>query len=161
MFDLINGLPVHTLVVHAVVVLLPLGALGAIALAVRPRWRHAYGPLVLAALALATVLLPVATSSGEALEERVGSPGEHAELGDSLIWFTIPVLLLVAAMVWFDRRPDKRPSLNVLRGVGVVAVIAALAMTVQVVRVGDSGARAAWSSRVGSSSASTGDGDGD
>ncbi|QNN54122.1 DUF2231 domain-containing protein [Nocardioides mesophilus] len=161
MFDLINGLPVHTLVVHAVVVLLPLGALGAIALAVRPRWRHTYGPLVLAALALATVLLPVATSSGEALEERVGSPGEHAELGDSLIWFTIPVLLLVAAMVWFDRRPDKRPSLNVLRGVGVVAVIAALAMTVQVVRVGDSGARAAWSSRVGSSSASTGDGDGD
>ena len=36
MFDLINGLPVHTLVVHAVVVLVPLTALGTIALAVRP-----------------------------------------------------------------------------------------------------------------------------
>ena len=36
MFDLINGLPVHPLVVHAVVVLLPLAVIGTIAIAVSP-----------------------------------------------------------------------------------------------------------------------------
>jgi len=108
-FDLINGLPVHALVVHAVVVLLPLGALGTIAIAVRPGWRHTYGPLVVAVTAAATVLLPVATSSGEALEERVGNPGEHAELGDQLIWFALPMLVLALVLVILDRR-GSRPT---------------------------------------------------
>ncbi len=155
MFDLVNGLPVHVLVVHAVVVLLPLGAVGAIALAVRRSWVRPYGLLVLADLALATVLLPVATSSGEALEERVGSPGEHAELGDALIWFTIPALVLVAALVWFDRRRTQEPSFTAVRAVSALTVVAALAMTVQVIRVGDSGARAAWDDKVANTVANT------
>jgi len=75
MFDLINGLPIHPLVVHAVVVLLPLAILGTVAIAVRPAWRTAYGPLVLGCAAVATALIPVATSSGEALEKHVGDPG--------------------------------------------------------------------------------------
>ena len=81
MFDLINGLPLHPLVVHAVVVLLPLAVLGTIAIAVRPAWRLSYGPLVVAIAAVATVLIPVSTSSGEALEKRVGDPGNHAAAG--------------------------------------------------------------------------------
>ncbi len=52
MFDLINGIPVHPLVVHAVVVLLPLALLGTIAIAVKPAWRRPYGPLVVAAVAV-------------------------------------------------------------------------------------------------------------
>ena len=75
MFDLINGLPVHPLVVHAVVVLLPLAVLGTIAIAVTTGLAPPLRPLVVAAAAVATVLVPVATSSGEALEERVGDPG--------------------------------------------------------------------------------------
>ena len=47
MFDTIDGLPVHALVVHAVVVLLPLALLGTIAIAVRPAWRARFGPLPL------------------------------------------------------------------------------------------------------------------
>src|SRR6476469_7636769 len=104
MFDLVNGLPIHPLVVHAVVVLLPLATLGTIAIAVRPAWRRTYGLLVVACAAVATVLIPVATSSGEALEKHVGDPGQHAELGDQLIWFAIPMLVLAAALWWLDRR---------------------------------------------------------
>ena len=104
MFDLIDGLPVHPLVVHAVVVLLPLACIGTVAIAVRPAWRARYGVLVVACAAVATVLLPVATSSGEALEKRVGDPGQHAELGDQLIWFALPLLVLSATLVWIDRR---------------------------------------------------------
>ena len=155
MFDLVNGLPVHPLVVHAVVVLLPLATLGTIAIAVRPAWRRAYGPLVVACAAVATVLIPVATSSGEALEKHVGDPGRHAELGDQLIWFAIPMLVLAAALWWLDRRAvaaagssTGSSGTGVVRVVAVLAVVAALATTVQVYRVGDSGARAAWGDQV-------------
>ncbi|CAB4686853.1 MAG: hypothetical protein F2667_00900 [Actinobacteria bacterium] len=161
MFDLINGIPVHPLVVHAVVVLLPLAVLGTIAIALRPRWRVTYGPLVVGAAAIATVLVPVATSSGEELEKRVGDPGEHAELGEQLLFFAIALLVLSAALVWLAWRasrattatpdpttgpttgptPGPTTLINVVAG---LAVIAAVACAVQVYRVGDSGARAAW-----------------
>lgn len=166
MFDLFNGLPVHALVVHGVVVLLPLACLGTIAIAVRPSWRHTYGVLVVACAAVATALIPVATSSGEALEHRVGHPGDHAEMGDQLIWFALPLLALSLALVWLDRRRapvsadgSGTPTPTVAgastsratRVVAVLALVAALATTVQVYRVGDSGARAAWGDRVESS----------
>lgn len=167
MFDLINGLPVHTLVVHAVVVLVPLTALGTIAIVARPRWRRVYGPLVVAAGVLSAILVPVATSSGEALEARVGNPGEHAELGDQLIWFVLPLVVLAAALVWMDRRgtPSGRTATRgasspaALKVVAALAVVAAVATSVQVYRVGDSGARAAWGSQVQASSTGSGDGD--
>lgn len=152
MFDTFNGLPVHPLVVHAIVVLLPLSVLGTILIAVRPRWRTRYGFLVVAAAAVATVLLPVATSSGEYLEKKVGDPGEHADLGDQLIWFALPLLVLVAALVllqWRTERADPpaegtATTSTMLTVVAVLAVIAAVACGIQVYRVGDSGARAAW-----------------
>jgi hypothetical protein len=83
------------------------------------------------------------------LEHQVGNPGEHAELGDQLIWFAIPLLVLSAAVVLLDRRSG-RPASSGSRGrhlltvVSVLAVVAAVATGVQVYRVGDSGARAAW-----------------
>ena len=157
MFDLVNGLPVHPLVVHAVVVLLPLACLGTIAIAVRPVWRERYGVLVVACAAIATALIPVATSSSEALEERVGGPGAHAEMGDTLLWFAFPVLVLAAALVWIDRRrrtghdSSRFEGPRVVRVVAAVALVAAVTASVQVYRVGDSGARAAWGARVASS----------
>ena len=165
MFDLVNGLPVHPLVVHAVVVLLPLSIIGTIAIAVRPSWRVRYGKLVVATSLVATILVPVASSSGEALQKRVGNPGEHAELGDQLIWFALPVLVLGAVLVWMAHRhsradggmdagdgtsagPGGRVGHRAVTAVAALAVVAALAAGVQVYRVGDSGARAAWGDQV-------------
>lgn len=195
MFDLINGIPLHPLVVHAVVVLLPLAVVGAIVIAAIPRWRAKYGLLVVAFAVIATVLLPVATSSGESLEKRVGDPGNHARLGDQLIWFTIPLLVLIVALVLLDRRDDRRAratdassdtsSTHCARGsstsdgkstsmtrrnrskgstvttvVAMLAVVAALVAGVQVYRVGDSGARAAWGERSGVAAPDNGSGRG-
>lgn len=155
MFDLVNGLPVHPLVVHAVVVLLPLACLGTLAIAVRPAWRERFGVLVVGCAAVATVLIPVATSSGEALEKRVGDPGVHAELGDQLIWFAIPLLVLSLALVVLDRRQRRaaeptgeRRTPVLTRAVAVLALVAAVAASVQVYRVGDSGAKAVWGDQV-------------
>jgi uncharacterized membrane protein len=147
MVDLINGVPLHPLVVHAVVVLLPLAVLGTLAIVARPAWRLRYGPLVVAAAAVSTALIPVATSSGEALERRVGDPGVHAQLGDQLIWFAVPLLVTSAAVVllaWRQERGRSAGSAGLRQVVAGVAVVAALASAVQVYRVGDSGARAAW-----------------
>lgn len=145
MFNVINGLPVHPLVVHAVVVLLPLAILGTVALVLRPAWRRSYGPLLVGCSLVATVLIPIATSSGEELERHVGDPGQHARLGDQLIWFALPLLLLDIVLVVLDRRGRTG---NPMRVVGVLAVVAAVAAGVQVYRVGDSGARAAWAGQV-------------
>lgn len=159
MFDLVNGLPVHVLVVHGVVVMLPLAVLGTLAIALRPAWRLRYGWLVVVAAAVATVLIPIATSSGEALVKRVGNPGEHAALGDTLIWFAVPLLVLSVALVLLERRtasgkssfgPEALPMV-----VAGLAVVVGLASVVQVYRVGDSGARAAWADQLSSSSSSS------
>lgn len=158
MFDQFNGLPVHPLVVHAVVVLLPLAAVGTWAIALVPRWRPRYGPLVAASALLSVALIPVATSSGEELAHRVGEPEAHEELGESLLWFAVPLLVLVVALVWLSRRqarsqatsepsdPTGSRASRLVTAVAVLAALAGLAASVQVYRVGDSGAEATWGS---------------
>lgn len=161
MFDTINGLPVHPLVVHAVVVLLPCAVVGAFAIVLRPALRERFGVLVVLVAGLATLTIPIATSSGEALQRRVGNPGEHAELGDQLIWFALPLFVLLAVYVWVNRvahrsdgpvegrRAGLVRKLAGGRGATVLAgltLVAAATSGVQVYRVGDSGARAAWGS---------------
>ena len=70
LFDTVTGLPVHPLVVHAVVVLGPLAALLAVTYVVVPRWRVGLRwPLVLLSVVAAASAF-VAEQSGEALEER-------------------------------------------------------------------------------------------
>ncbi|MGO4257354.1 DUF2231 domain-containing protein [Marmoricola sp. RAF53] len=164
MFDTLDGLPVHTLVVHAVVVLLPLGVLGTIAIAVHPAWRRTHGRLVVGVLAVATALVPVAVLSGAEFKKRVGDPGHHDQLGRMLIWFALPVLVLAVILVVLDRRdradggeeasswaasPSPRTTSTGTASTGTtvvaaLAVVAAVACGVQVYRVGESGARAAW-----------------
>ena len=78
----VAGLPLHPLVVHAVVVLLPLAAVGTLAAAARPAWRRVLAiPTLLVALAGA-VAVPLASSSGWQLRRTMGggSPlvAEHA-----------------------------------------------------------------------------------
>ncbi|MEV0267887.1 DUF2231 domain-containing protein [Hamadaea sp. NPDC050747] len=152
--ETINGLPLHPLVVHAVVVLLPLAALGVIALAARPAWRRRYAGLTTLVALAATLSIPLATESGEHLERRVGDPGAHAELGDTLIWFAVPLLALAAALYWTSRRTpaaahDADGSRPARRKVGalalsLVAIVVAIANLAQVYRIGDSGAKAVW-----------------
>jgi hypothetical protein len=141
----LNGLPLHPLVVHAVVVLLPLAVLGVAALAIRPSLVDRFGALVVGVTVLATVCIPIATSTGEDLEHRVGDPGVHAHLGDALIWFALPLLAVAVAMIWTHRRTAGRAGRGATGvAVSVLALIVAAANLVQVYRVGDSGARAVW-----------------
>ena len=93
MLDTVLGLPVHPLIVHATVVVVPTAALAVALYAVWPRFRAwaRWGPLALALAAV--VLTPLSTSSGESLEHRVGGSAaieEHSHLADVLIWWVVP-----------------------------------------------------------------------
>jgi len=103
----IFGLPLHPLVVHATVVIVPLAALLLIASAVSGRVRRWAGWLTPAVATLALVLVPLSTSTGENLEGAVGeSPlvETHAELADQLLPWAIGMVVLAFALVWLDRR---------------------------------------------------------
>ncbi|NCX36227.1 MAG: hypothetical protein EBX19_06385 [Actinobacteria bacterium] len=85
-FDLIFGLPVHPLVVHSSVVLVPLVAFAGIAMSYIPSFSRRYGKVILILALVAQVSLFVAKLSGESFEERLGKNIErHA---DCKYWFT-------------------------------------------------------------------------
>ncbi len=161
MLDTVFGLPVHPLLVHATVVIVPLAALTVLLAAVWPRFRSwaGWGPLALAVAAV--VLTPLSTSSGEELEHRVGESSaveRHAELGDMLIWWVVPLAVLAAVLYWWQR--SSRPGKGLAVVVAVLPVLVAVGTLVQVVLIGHSGAESAWGD-VGSASSSSQGGDGD
>ena len=178
MLDTIGGIPLHPLIVHAVVVLVPLASLLLLLAAVSQRFRRWAGLLTPITATVALVLVPFATQSGEALEKRVeASPTleEHTELGDSLLYFMIVLAALAWALWFLDRRaraaavtagdaadgaPVKVARSGLLTAVMVLSVIAVLATTVQVVRIGHSGATATWQED-GAKPVPVGGGDGD
>ncbi len=109
-FDTIAGLPIHPLVVHAVVVLLPLACLATIAVAVRPSWRR-FAPALAVLNAAVMVAAFVAVQSGESLEHRVEQFSEpaglhdHAEWGERLM-FLAAALFIGALVIWVDPHAD-------------------------------------------------------
>lgn len=151
-FGLINGIPVHPLVVHAAVVMVPLTALGLCVMAVSPRFSKRYGWLVTAAAVVGAGASFVAKEAGEALAGLVGAPGfDHAELGDAMPIFAIGLLLATVVLWLIDRStpadgPSSRRGLRM--GVAVLAVLVALGNLVWIYRVGDSGAKSVWSEDV-------------
>jgi hypothetical protein len=159
------GLPLHPLAVHAVVVLVPVAVLGCLVVALWPAARRRSGVPVAVLTLLAAVSLPIATSTGEGLERnlpRTDAIRTHAELGDQLLVFVGPLFVVVAALVLLDRlrRRDTvggpgttaAPRSWLARSrvlsatLMVLTVALAVVSAVQVVRIGDSGARAAWGS---------------
>jgi uncharacterized membrane protein len=150
MFSTIFGLPAHPLVVHAVVVLVPLAALSGLVVAVWPAARARYAPLALGIATLALISVPLATHTGEQLEEHVRPSAfveRHTAMADGLLPFMALLWLALAVMVGARRLGETRAvswSKYLVAGAAVVAVAGAIASGVQVARIGDSGARAAW-----------------
>ena len=143
MFDTVLGLPVHVLVVHGVVVLLPVMTVVTTVWAFLPRSPRLVGWGVVAANAAVSVLTFLAKESGEALQERLGGTvaREHAEIADVLPFFAFALLfasVLVQALrdrdVWV---PDRLPAM--------LTALVALVALVWTVRAGHSGSEAVWS----------------
>lgn len=168
----IDGLPAHVLFVHAVVVLVPATALLLVVCALWPtaarrmRWLVA----LLGVLTLASV--PLTTHAGEWLEAHVGRDPlvqRHAELGDGLLPWAIG-LCVMALVVWWSARPREEGvggssaawrKAPVRAVVAVLTVAVAIGGVVDVYRVGESGAKAAWHDGYSKTALHHGEGDGD
>jgi hypothetical protein len=162
MFSTIFGLPTHPLVVHAVVVLVPLSALFGLVVAVWPTARARYAPLALGFATLALISIPIATNTGEHLEKMVQPSAfveRHTEMADGLLPFMALLWLALVVLVgvrWLGVSRNVRWSRYLTGGAAVLIVAGAVASGVQVARIGDSGARAAWHDVIPSSAQASG-----
>ncbi|MDI2128059.1 DUF2231 domain-containing protein [Yinghuangia seranimata] len=158
MFDTVFGLPVHILILHLTVVGLPVAALATIAVAVRPAWLPRFGWWVVALDAVLLVVVYVTRESGEKLAHRLWPNADdrppavrtHISRGEDLLWYAVALLVTAIVLVLVARERNRgamfrRPFPPFLVPVaGVLAVAAAVLTIIQVIRVGDSGARAVW-----------------
>ena len=149
-------MPLHPLVIHAVVVLGPMAALTGLVYAAVPRWRWLlrWPLVVLAVITAATAFL--ATRSGEDLldarPELAPLVEEHSERGlllrnVSLGYVPVSVLAAwalggVSALASGRGAQETRGALGIVAAVLLVA--AAVALGVMLFLAGDSGARAVW-----------------
>lgn len=153
MFDTVLGLPVHSLVVHAVVVLVPLASVGLIAVVVRPSWRRSYAPVVALLATAGVAMVPVAVLSGRRLKEHLQVGGvvadqihRHQQMANLVIFPAVLMWVLAVAVFVLDRRGRFGRGVTV---VGVLAVVAALAATGQVMVAGHLGTTAVWKCTLG------------
>ena len=143
--DLLFGLPVHPLVVHAAVVLVPLVALAALAMSYWPSFSIKYGKPVLILAVIAQLSLFVAKASGEPFEERLGKEIErHADLGEIAPLTFIPLLGLLFIRWRMDRSGATVGSPRVRRLVSILLALSAILALVFIYLTGHSGAESVW-----------------
>lgn len=143
------GLPMHPLIVNATVVMIPLAAVTVLLAAVWPRFRAWAGPLPLGISIIGLILVPLSTSTGETLERHVARSAElerHTRLADGLLPWMIG--LVVVSVIGFGLHVlagrGRAFSAALVAAVAVLAVAASAGTTVQVARIGHSGAKSAW-----------------
>lgn len=169
--DKLFGLPAHPFLVHIPIVLLPLAALGTVAIVVRRSWYHAYRWVVLAIAAAGTLGAVLAASAGEQLEGRItaiegpqAASGweHHAELGETARNVALVYLVLLTAYVvipWIvdRRRPTDsdshastdRTTASWLRPLlAALALIGGAASMVTIVQAGHTGSKSVWEDTV-------------
>lgn len=147
LFDTVGGLPVHPLVIHFVVVLVPLAAVGLIVAVFNLAFHRRFAFALVCLLAVSVPLAFVAKESGEALSERVGITERHEDLGEVMpLWVAV---LTVIAGAWL--LIVRRGGFDTLRKlIGAVVVAASVGVIGLTFLVGHSGAEATWSSLTGS-----------
>jgi hypothetical protein len=157
-FTEVNGLPAHVLLVHLTIVLVPAAAALAVAEAWSVRLRRWAGPLGPLLCLGALVMVPITSSAGKWLRDhlRATTPliRRHAQLGTQLLPWVIALFALSVAVWYVARRtataqPGERPAVvvgaaRVQLVLAVLVTVAALGTVAQLVRIGDSGAKAVW-----------------
>lgn len=142
----INGLPAHPLLVHLVVVLLPLAAIGGILVSLWPAAQRKLTFLVPLAAVVGAVAVPFTTHAGKDLEKRLGHTSEailtHQHYGQQVLWWAVALAVTTVVQYVVIRTTRGR---RILRwGIAAAVVVSAVGTIVIVVLTGDSGARAVW-----------------
>jgi hypothetical protein len=145
LFGSVAGLPLHPLVIHASIVLIPLVAIGALVMSYLPSFSRRYGKLILVIALFAQLSLFLAKVTGEAFEEILDKDmGNHAELGEIAPFITLPMVALIYLRWRLDRSGATVGSVWVRRLTSLALIVASLASIAVIVLVGHSGAESVW-----------------
>ncbi|MFM8843183.1 MAG: DUF2231 domain-containing protein, partial [Actinomycetota bacterium] len=138
-------LPLHPLVVHSAVVLVPLVAFAALAMSYWPSFSRKYGGPVLILAVIAQLSLFVAKASGEPFQQRLNKEIErHADLGEIAPFTFLPLLALLFIRWRMDKSGASVGSAQVRRLVSVLLALSALLALVYIYLTGHSGAESVW-----------------
>ena len=152
----VNGVPLHPLVVHAVVVFVPLGALSAILFALMPRWRWLlrWPTLLLALAAVAVTRLAVISGNDLRDDRHLGGAllDRHMDWATRLEWSVWVFAALAVVACWvlpyaspLEHRADRvSPMASLTVAATVLLPLAAAVVLVFAVITGDAGAKAVW-----------------
>ena len=142
---MLAGLPLHPLLVHGAVVLVPLVAIGALVMSYLPSFSRRHGKIILGLAIIAQISVFLAKISGEAFEDILNKSVEkHAELGEIAPFVTIPMVVLIYLRWRMDRAGSTFGSVVIRRLTSVALVIASLVSIVFIFLVGHSGAESVW-----------------
>jgi hypothetical protein len=158
----VNGLPLHVLLVHVVVILVPVTALCLVLFALWPAARRRLGIVMAILGALVIVVVPVTAEAGQWLKNRVADTpliNAHASLAGALWPWTLALgILAIASYLWYfvrSRRDARGVSgtgsashTGAVRVVAVLITVLAIGIggyaTYQTVLIGEAGSRAIW-----------------
>lgn len=139
------GLPLHPLLVHSAVVLVPLVAIAALVMSYLPSFSRRHGKLILIVAFVAQGSVFLAKISGQAFSEILQkNVGKHAELGEIAPFVTIPMVVLIYLRWRMDRSGSSFGNATIRRLTSVALVISSLASLVVIFLVGHSGASSVW-----------------
>jgi hypothetical protein len=158
----INGLPLHILLIHFVVIVIPVAALCVVLSAAWPAARRRLGIVTPLIALVALIAVPITVEAGEVLEEQVNETSFselHADLGRQMLPWAI-ALFLVAALqwVWFHyftgegryadkvKTPAARLAVTIVLAVAVAITAVGSVYTIFV--IGESGAKSVWTTRI-------------
>ena len=144
-FGMLAGLPLHPLLVHSAVILVPLVAIGALVMSYLPSFSRRHGKMILIVALVAQGSVFLAKLSGQAFSEILNKEVEkHAELGEIAPFVTIPMVALIYVRWRMDRAGSATGSIAIRRLTSVALVIASLTSLVMIFLVGHSGASSVW-----------------
>ncbi len=150
----ISGLPAHPLFAHIPVVLIPLAAIGAVAM-LWPKVRDRIGWVVVGIVFVAGITTQLAVDSGQSLEEYVRESQlvrDHAQMGENIRpWVLLMFLALVGVMIVarvVRRRSEPPEGRDPLKIAGIVLAVLSIVFsamaTYWIYRIGHSGSKAVW-----------------
>ncbi|MFM1918089.1 MAG: hypothetical protein RJB01_1604 [Actinomycetota bacterium] len=140
-----GGLPLHPLVVHAPIVLLPLAALGSVIMVARARFNKRFGVVFVIAAWAGALSTFLARQTGEELARTVPVLAEHVNDGGRLPFLALGFALTITVFWLFDRGiPGNRPRPWWLWVLAVILVILAVVVVAATIGTGHSGAESVW-----------------
>lgn len=148
MFDTFLGLPVHVLVLHATVLLVPISAVVTAAVFLRPPWRRSYGRVMVGVNVAMLALTFVTVQAGQELQDRFRRIGDnavprddHETFGRALLWIVL-ALTVLTVLAWLADRQGAPAAAGL--GIGVLVAGLGAGTIVLAVLAGHTGSSSHW-----------------